>query len=659
MCGIAGLCSLNAPSRIDQQVLENMISAVHHRGPDEFGLYMDDQAGMAHARLSIIDLSTGSQPIHNQDKSLWIVFNGEIFNYIELREELKGKGHHFHTTSDTEVLLYMYQEYGSECLEKLNGQFGLAIWDNRNNTLFLARDRVGIRPLHYTIHQGQFFFASEIKSLLTLPEIKKKISAHSLSQIFTFWTTLPGQTAFEDIYELPPGHYMTVNNGEVNIRSYWTFPYIPPSQRKNIAFDDAVGQLDELLTDAIRIRLRADVPVGCYLSGGLDSSGITSKVVNNFNNDVQSFGIRFEEDAFDEGTHQQKMVSHLGVKHTEITATNKSISQAFSDVIRHTEKPILRTSPIPLYLLSRKVTTDAGLKVVLTGEGADEVFGGYNIFREAKVRRFWSRQPESLQRPELLSHLYPYIFKNPRLKHTLQKFFAQGIDAPENPFFSHAIRWTNTSKTKLFFSDELKESIGNYDPLEELQDFIPDDFSNRDTLSKAQYWEISLFLSNYLLSSQGDRMAMANSLEIRLPYLDHRVIELAAHFPARWKVSGLKEKYILKHLFRNELPPEITNRPKHPYRAPISQSLLQADSNATNELLSVKAINEFGLFDSYRVCKLLQKIQNSPNVGEIDDMALVAILSTQWLYYWYITNLDSRDVKKVDFSVYIDNRTTK
>ncbi len=658
MCGIAGICHLNRPRDISLDALKLMAGAQHHRGPDEAGIYIDDRVGLAHSRLSIIDLAGGSQPIHNEDKSLWIVYNGEIFNYPELKENLLKRGHRFYTTSDTEVLLHLFEEKGPACLNELNGQFGFAIWNAKDNELFLARDRMGIRPLHYTIHDGRLIFASEIKAIFTLPEIKRQIDPIAMDQISTFWTTLPGRTAFEGINELPSGHFLHVRDGQINVKKYWDIPFYPRDEQVTDSPDDIAANIDDLLNDAIRIRLRADVTVGCYLSGGLDSSGITSRVLNNFNSSVRSFGIRFEEKDFDEGIHQNLMVDHLQVDHKEIVATNEMIGAIFPDVIRQAEKPILRTAPAPLFLLSRLVN-QSGLKVVLTGEGADEFFGGYNILREAKVRQFWARQPDSTSRPDLFAQLYPYIFKNPRLKKTLQAFFARGLDEPDNPLFSHLIRWGNTRKIGTFFSAELKESIGDYNGFDELVEQLPAAFESWDSMSRAQYLEAGIFLSNYLLSSQGDRMAMGNSVEIRLPYLDPRIMDYMGKVPAKWKILGLDEKHILKKVFAKDLPKEILDRSKHPYRAPIAETLLNSNGSYIEHVISPDQLKKAGLFEQATVQKLLLKIRRSSQPNEIDNMALTAVVSSQILYDQYIGNDPAREIAPAKVNVLIDRRNVK
>ena len=657
MCGITGICHIDGPDGISLNNIKRMIGALCHRGPDETGIYLDDQVGLGHARLSIIDLSSGVQPIHNEDKSLWIVYNGEVFNYPELKKELLKRGHRFYTTSDTEVVLHLYEEQGPDCLLQLNGQFAMAIWDAKKKELFLARDRVGIRPLYYTILNNTVIFASEIKSIFSNKNISRRIDPIAMDQIFTFWTTLTPGTVFKDIYELPPGHYMKTSDSMVSIKKYWDIPLCPRAEHSDLAPEEICGQVRDLLQDAVRIRLRADVPVGCYLSGGLDSSGTAAMVVRNFNKDVRTFGIRFDSGGFDEGEYQNLMVSYLNVNHTDLKATDEKIGSSLPDCLWHCEKPLLRTGPVPLFLLS-DVVRKSGYKVVLTGEGADEIFGGYNIFREAKVRRFLAKYPNSRSRAELIGQIYPYIFDNPRLKRTLQSFFARGLDQIDDPIFSHFIRWENTSRIKTFFSQELNEAIGQYDGYEQIRQSLPEGFEQADDFSRAQYLEMAIFMSNYLLSSQGDRVAMAHSVEIRLPFLDPRVMDYMAKVPSKWKILGLNEKHILKKSFEGILPKEITSRPKNPYRAPIKQSLLN-DKTAeyTKEALSEKSLSRAGLFDAGKVTKLLRKAQAVENLSEIDNMALVGVLSSQLIHRQFVQDFPARPDNSVSPALIVDRRS--
>ena len=656
MCGIAGIVNLKQHKPISSDALRKMVSIQKHRGPDETGAYIDDNIGLAHARLSIIDLKDGTQPIHNEDKSLWIIYNGEVFNYPELRQELVRRCHKFYTSSDTEVILHLYEDKGINCLKELNGQFAFAIWDSNNRTLFLARDRVGILPLYYTIQNQRLYFASEIKAIFANKEIHRTLDSESLDQVFTFWTTLPGKTVFNNIKELPPAHYMLISPNEIKYDKYWDLNFANNKETVNRLSADLVNEISELMMDAVRIRLRADVPVGTYLSGGIDSSALTETVKKNFNNELRSFGIRFENKDYDEGKFQNEMVDYLNINHSEIVTRNEDIGANLEEVLWHSEKPLLRTGPIPLYLLS-KLVNQSGYKVVLTGEGADEVFGGYDIFKEAKIRDFWAKDPDSKLRPMLLARLYPYIFKDNRLNQTIVSFFKDGIDNPDDPFFSHNIRWKNTSKIKNFFSEQIKNSNGNYNSYSELLKLLPVNFFDWDVVTKAQFLEAMIFLSNYLLSSQGGRVAMANSVELRVPYLDHRVIELLAKVNSEIKINGLNEKYLLKQVFKNRLPSSILKRWKNPYRAPINKALLNNNLNLAKDYCSEDSLKRTGIFDHAKVLRLINKLGKLDKAGEFDEMALIGIISTQIIHKNFIDSFPNEYAVSGTFDQFFDYRS--
>jgi len=655
MCGISGILNLKTPQTIEITQLKEMISVLDHRGPDEVGAYRDNWAGLVHSRLSIIGIEGGVQPIHNEDKSLWIIFNGEIFNYPELKENLVKHGHQFYTATDTEVIIHLYEEKGIDFLKELNGQFSFAIWDSRKKEMILARDRVGIRPLHYTVSNNQLFFASEIKSIFTQKGINRSINQSTLDQIFSYWTPLPGETIFEGIKEIPPGSYLKISAGKISLNKYWSYPYYSEDEQLDSSLSNITEDIKSLLYDSIKLRLRADVPVGAYLSGGLDSSIITSVVNESFDNHLNTFGIRFEDRDFDEGAYQKEMVDKLKTNHYEIVAKNDEIGFNFPDVLWHIEKPVLRTAPVPLYLLSGLVHEN-GLKVVLTGEGADEIFGGYNIFREAKAREFWSRNSNSEIRPLLLGKLYPYILNDPKLRPMLKSFFGVGIDNPDFPYFSHQIRWQNTRKLTNFLSkDYVNGTEQNF--YDRFNYFLPENFNDRDSLSKSQYLEITSFLSNYLLSSQGDRVAMAHSVEIRFPYLDHRLIDFMAKIPSKYKIFGMNEKFLLKKAYRDVVPKNIVNRSKHPYRAPIKQSLLdERNSNNFEKYCSTEAIKNAGIFDEIKTEKLFKKLSKFENSNEWDNMALTGIFSTQVIYNKFIETSHFKNNSNLEFDLLIDRR---
>ena len=655
MCGIAGFYNRDGIKH-DTDTACTMLSAIHHRGPDAAGVYMDDCVALGHARLSIIDLSGGNQPIANEDGTVWITYNGEIYNYPELRKDLEMRGHRFSTTCDTEVLVHLYEEKGTSFLNDLNGQWAFALWDSGKRRLMLSRDRVGIRPLFYTVNNGTFFFASEIKSLFTVSQIQKETDPTALNQVFTFWTTLPGKTAFKDINEVKAGTFIQFDDTGMTEQAYWHLPFYGKDEWYTDGPDQLSEQLRDLLVDAVKIRLRADVPVGTYLSGGLDSSGVTAIVARECNPDVKTFGIRFSEKHFDEGLHQRKMVSFLGVKHEELETTNETVGDHFLKTVYHCEKPLLRTAPVPLYLLAEKVRL-SDIVVVLTGEGADEFGGGYDIFKEALVRRFWARNPTSQWRGRLIERLYPDIFRNERTRKITGAFFKKGITEYNDPFYSHTIRWNNTSRIKTFFSTEMQAALVSDNPLAECHACLPDTFSNYHTLQKAQYLESAIFLSTYLLSSQGDRMGMAHSIEVRMPYLDYRIMEFMGRVPPLWKICGLHEKHLLKKALQPFLPKSITDRVKHPYRAPVGNSLLSLlKSEKGASLVSANALRETGLFNPEKTGLLFNKARNATMISETDAMALAGIISAQYLEKEFIPKYSIGVIRPDTLNVYVNRQ---
>jgi asparagine synthase (glutamine-hydrolysing) len=631
MCGISGILKLDS-TQADPDRLARMIATLHHRGPDADGFHVSGPVGLAHARLSIIDLQGGAQPMASADGTLWITFNGEIFNYVELREELLGKGHRFLTRSDTEVILNAYREYGEDCVNHFNGQWAFGIWDSNEHKLFLSRDRVGVRPLFYTRTADGFYFGSEIKAIFACPEIPREIDPRGMDQVFTFWSAIPPQTVFKNIFQLAPGHSLTVKNGEIRTKQYWIAPYAHDAGHCNGNLGPLAEELLHLLEDATRIRLRSDVPVGAYLSGGIDSTVTTALVGKVAGERLRTFSITFDDSEFDESRFQQEASEYLGTQHSRVSCSHADIARVFPQVIRHTEQPIVRTAPVPMFLLSSLVR-ESGFKVVLTGEGADEALGGYDIFKEAKVRRFWARNLDSKWRPLLLKRLYPYLQDFQRQSPTsLKRFFHVTADDLASPFFSHLPRWELTSRLKLLFSAEFRSEICNYDPLAELEHELPAAFAAWPSFTQGEYLETNYFLSGYLLSSQGDRMAMAHSVEGRYPFLDYRVLSFAAKLPVAIKLRVLNEKYILKRACKNLVPTSILNRRKQPYRAPDARCFFEASAPPyVEEMLSEATVRTYGIFDAQAVKTMADKFRAGKATGVRDDMALVGVLSTQLL----------------------------
>ena len=638
MCGIVGGLSLGTAPPPSIDLMRRMVASLRHRGPDEAGIYVDGPIALGHARLSIIDLSGGLQPLANEDETVWVAANGEVFNYIELGESLRAAGHRFRTGSDCEVLVHLFEDRGPRLLHSLNGQYAFALWDARSRTLMLARDRLGVRPLFYTVVDGVLLFASEIKALLADPHVPRRLDLRSLDQVFTFWSALPGRTLFDHIFEVPAGHYLVARagGGDIALTRYWTFPS-PPVEPSTEDAETVAARLRALLVDATRLRLRADVPVGAYLSGGLDSSSIAAMVSSYGGSAMETFSVAFTDPAFDERKHQERMARHLGTRHHVVDCSQRDIAEAFPSVIWHTETPILRTAPTPLFILSALVRRH-GLKVVLTGEGADEVLAGYDTFKEARIRRFWSRQPDSRLRPLLLRRLYNWM---PTLHAGspafLEAFFRQGLDEVGDPRFSHLLRWRSTARIKRFFSAEVAAELAGNDSLAELQPLLPPRLSEWPALAQAQFLEATTFLTPYLLSSQGDRMAMAHAVEGRFPFLDYRVVEFCMAIPARLRLSGLNEKYILKRAMRDLLPPEICQRSKQPYRAPISAVFCGPGApEYAGTMLAPESVASAGFFDAEAVSRLVGKCSTGRPASEFDHMALVGILSTQLWHEMFI-----------------------
>ena len=399
-----------------------------------------------------------------------------------------------------------------------------------------------------------------------------------------------------------------------------------------------MDELKRLLIDSTRLQLKADVPVGAYLSGGLDSSVTTALIRNYTGSKLQTFSVAFEDGDYDESPFQKEMAKALGTEHNEIRCSYKDIRDNFEKVIWHTEKPVLRTAPSPLFLLAG-LARKTGFKVVLTGEGADEVLGGYDIFKEAKIREFWARMPESNLRPLLLKKLYPYLpaFQG-QSRFYREAFFNSGLTAASDEFFSHRPRWATTAKNKMFFSGALRNEIKSASPESMMRLTLPASFKSWPVVARAQFLETRGLLAGYILSSQGDRMLMGNSIEGRFPFLDHRVVEFAATLPLHYKIRGINEKYILKKCMAPHLPPNIVKRTKQPYLAPDSKSFFEGGKAAgyAEELLSEKKVAEYGYFNPGPVAMLVNKCKKGGAIGFKDNMALVGILSTQILHRQFV-----------------------
>jgi asparagine synthase (glutamine-hydrolysing) len=636
MCGVCGVVDL-AGGTPDTDLVVRMMGRLAHRGPDGSGYYRDEHAVLGHTRLAIIDTEGGAQPLCNEDGTLWITFNGEIFNYVELGAELRRLGHTFRTASDTEVVVHAFEQWGEDCFARFNGQWALALWDSREQRLVLSRDRMGVRPLflHRSGPSGRrLAFASEVKALLADPAVERAFDPVGIDQTLTYWSTVAPRTVFRGIEQLEPGHVAVLDRDGFRRRPYWTIDFPDRGHEPGQDVMENTRLLRERLIEAARLRFtRSDVPVGAYLSGGIDSS-ITSAVIARWTDvPLHTFSLRFEDEEFDEGHHQKTMVAQLGAQHEEVVVGARDIADVFPDVVRHTEAPVLRAAPAPLFLLS-KLVRDHGYKVVVTGEGADEVLAGYDIFREGRVRLFWSRDPQSRKRDRAAELLYPWMARSPgRLPDFARSFFGHNLD-PADPAISHRPRWDSTSAVKGMLAADLREAAVP-SPEDDVVARMPAGSEDWDPLARAQWLEMTTLLPGYVLASQGDRMLMAHSVEGRFPFLDRDVIELANTLPARHKLCGLDEKHLLKLAFADVVPQEIIRRPKQPYRAPDTASFFAGtEPDWLGDVTSSDAVRAAGVFEPDRVAALLTKARRTrgTRTGNTDNMRLLAVVSTQLLH---------------------------
>ncbi|MBM2854512.1 MAG: asparagine synthase [Steroidobacteraceae bacterium] len=642
MCGIAGL--VRASGRATREELHRMLQAVRHRGPERLGGYVSHAVALGNARLSIVDLEGGIQPAVSHDPEIVLVFNGEIFNYWSIRESLIAKGHRFETKSEAETLLRLYADIGEEMFRRIDGQFAIAIWDGRNKSLILGRDRVGIRPLFWFQNRELLAFASEVKALFQLPSIPRKLDYRALVQTFRFWTVAGDSSGFEGVRQVPPGHYAVFDavNASPRLTRYWEWPFPGDLECLRLASDEEYFQVfaQEFRESVDRQRM-ADVPVASYLSGGIDSTVVAMCLADLVPGKLRTYAVTFEDPEYDESSAQRVVADHFGFEHASVHIGPTDVSDHFRDVVFHAETPLFRTAPTPLFLLSKRVHED-GIKVVTTGEGADEILLGYDLFREVAIRNFWGRQPQSKWRGRLFSRLYAYLpqYRNPRYLNLLLDFYRATLLHDGDPHHAMAVRWNNGKALEVFLSPDMRQRADSYNPVADLESWLPQGYMAADDIARAQCIEMQTLLANYLLSSQGDRMSMAHAVEGRYPYLDHHFIEFAARLPRRLKLRGLKDKFILRNAFGNRIPEQIRKRPKMAYQAPDLKGFF-VNGRApeyVEALLNPQRLAEVGLFDSAQVTQLVKKGREFKlaRVGMRDNMAFILVISTMLLDDFFV-----------------------
>lgn len=636
MCGITGFLINDGNRLVAEKYIAAMCSTLGHRGPDGWGTYLSPEMALGHTRLSIVDLAGGKQPMYT-DRYV-VVYNGEIFNYIELRQELEEKGVSFTTTCDTEIVLKAFELYGPDAFPLFNGQFAILLWDRREKKLIVVRDRYGVRPLYVLNFSGTYYFASEMKAFDVIAGFHRSLDVGNLFQHGLLWNTVADATIYHNIRSVPGGTYEIYAPGQPprSHRYYEIGESVPPPP---VSFAEAKEQFAALLQDAVRLRLRSDVPVAAYLSGGIDSSVVSYLVAQTTRKRFKTFSVAFADREFDESVFQKEMVNALQTEHHCEHITYDKIADNFLDAVYHMERPVFRTAPVPLFLLSKMVHHNE-IKVVLTGEGADEVLFGYDSFKELKLLNFWKKNIASPCRPQLIKKLYPHLqhYSNPKQFGLIKMYYEDFLSEYDNELTGLNIRINNNKILANLFNKDHAIAFDKEALRERIRGVLPDNFSTWSILQQNHFLEMKTLLSGYLLSSQGDRMAMAHSVEGRYPFLDHRLVEQSFHLPDSYKLKVLSQKYLLTETFKDKIPASIIQRPKRPYMAPDLKSFYQngALTEQAAHFLSDAAIDNYGIFDKKYVRRFLNKFngKNLEDLGYRDNMIATFVLSAQMAAYW-------------------------
>ncbi|WP_429632809.1 asparagine synthase (glutamine-hydrolyzing) [Tunturiibacter psychrotolerans] len=631
MCGICGKFAFGANEMVSPALLKAMADTIHHRGPDDEGFYVSGPVGLGFRRLSIIDLQSGHQPLSNEDGSIWVIFNGEIYNYKELRTLLLAKGHVFKTQTDTEVIVHLFEEFGLDCLQKLRGMFAFAIWDENARTLLLARDRVGIKPLYYCLGDSSLVFASEIKAILADPSIKRKMTPQLIDRFLTF-QYMPGEdTLLNGITKLAPGHYLLANNGKTVIRQYWDLHFGVPSEGASL--QDAEAELLSLLAETVNLHMMADVPVGVLLSGGVDSTGILSLAVNATDKKISTFTVGFSGDKVpDERPYARLAAEKFGTQHYDMTISADDFAAFLPRYIWHMEEPVCEPPAIALYYVSKLARRY--VTVLLSGEGGDEAFAGYSSYRNLvwlehlKVggRSLNDAFAKSISLTDAAFGSHRFSKYGPLMNERFPDYYYSRTSNPHS--------FTGNTLGKVYSADFTRtiDRERSLEPVRRLQNHV----RGQSTLDAMLYIDTKSWLPDDLLI-KADKMTMANSIELRVPLLDHRVLEFAASLRPGLKLNGRNTKYILKKALSKKIPSEIRNRKKAGFPVPY-ESWLRTDLRDLiwDVLTDGKTISR-GYFRKDAVESLLRANSNGADYSK-------EIFSLLSLELWQRTFLDNEQV---------------
>jgi asparagine synthase (glutamine-hydrolysing) len=575
MCGIAGF------NWMDKNIIKKMMKSISHRGPDESGTYFDDNISFGHQRLKIIDLKTGKQPIHNEDESIQIIFNGEIYNYLDLKKDLEQKGHRFYTNTDTEVIVHSYEEYGMNCVNKFNGMFAFAIWDSNKKKLFLARDRLGIKPLYYYFNREKFIFASEIKAILEWEEIDRKVDINALNEYFTYRYVPSNRTMFENIYKLLPGHILVFENNKTNISRYWDL-------KENITNNPEsyyISKLQELLRASIKMRLISDVPLGVYLSGGIDSSCIVA-LMNEITDNIKTFSVGFGNEGDSEFSYARFVSDQFGTDHHEINVDEGDL-KILPQMIWHLDEPIADAATLPTYVISRHAKKE--VTVVLSGEGGDELFAGYDNYKIMTFGQSFSKATPNFFK-HVISTFAEHLPAYSNSKRVIDLICADN----ENERYMNIMSLFNKKEIEMLNVNK-DDSFNNYFP------------NNMKLLNKLLYFGINTWLPNDFFMKV-DKMTMAHAIEERVPLLDYKIAEFSFMLPTDLKLKGITGKYIFKKAMVGIVPNKIIYRKKRGYNAPMDYWLKHSLKDILEQLLEESSHN---LYNTKYALKLLKEFQKS------------------------------------------------
>ncbi|MCA9732870.1 MAG: asparagine synthase (glutamine-hydrolyzing) [Deferribacteres bacterium] len=607
MCGIAGFINFGNGNQANERDLRRMCDVIIHRGPDEDGYFVYDNVALGMRRLSIIDLSTGKQPIPNEDKSIWIVFNGEIYNFPELRKELEAKGHKFRTKTDTETIVHAYEEWGTLCPTKLNGMFAFAIWDNRRKQLFLARDRLGIKPLYYYADRDRLVFGSELKSLLEIPEVPREVDEKALDLFLTYEYIPAPYSILKGVKKLPQGHILVAKDGKVEVQQYWEVKY-NESEKSQPELEE---EFIELMRDAVKIRMIADVPLGAFLSGGIDSSTIVALMSQVADRKVKTFSIGFENQSYNELEYAREIAKHFGTDHQEFII-QPDILDLTDKLIHHLDEPLGDFSIFPTYLVSKMARQH--VTVALSGDGGDELFGGYDTYIANRMDMKYRQKVPQFVREKMISPLVGLLPPTEKKKGFINKSkrFVEGSNLPLELQHTRWMTFVAEHEKQALYTPDLLQARNGSSAFDFMRDYF-NKAKSKDPLNRQLYVDTKTYLCDNILVKV-DRMSMAVSLEARVPFLDYRVVEFAARVPGVMKMHNGRTKILVKDALQKLLPEKITNRGKEGFSIPIKNWLKSDLKPLMLDVLASDKIRRDNFFDVKTVERLIDEhLRNKEN----------------------------------------------